>query len=1143
MTAIMVKRLQLLLLLVVGMVQVPMLEGCRVVSISNNHPPSHASLMTTYTRTNMTSSGRPVYKSDTSDSYLYHIPARNGHSARWVVGKTVGATDGYTMFVKSDHSNADEITGQFFTLVHGVWKESANVNASCAVENVALGKPASQSSTATDGSNTAGLAVDGEKGTSVPDNQCTLTNPEISPWWEVDLGGDWPIETVRVLNRGDCCGRLLENFEVRIKGREWQSWGSSEMCGVPNHGTLANGQSITVDCGPPIVGRYVRIQLPERSDTDVLSVCEVEVFPGLGCPAGSIVHGGICYMPVNTPMNYGNARATCQHRGGTLSMPRHRHINAFLTDTAIREDMYSHYWIGLFKENGDWTWEDGNRLSGFRGWGTEQQITIGNCTVLRPDGTWQVESCETTAKFFCQVQAPVDLATVGYQKHGGAYLRAFSVKKTLDEAKVACDQFGGGRLAQPTTREFNDILTGIVGEASADEKFWIGLKMFEDFWSWSDGTPSEMSYSSWASGQPSGQGCVTTTSTGEWSVKNCDEEAFYVCQIGDESLYEMDPYSKVRCGGTIDGSFGQIVSPGYGQSLNNPEELDCEWKITVPDGKVVQFTFGDFQLEENGNLEIFDFCPYGNRVESLSGTAESNLTITTTANEAFLKFSSSGLQPTHRFNISFQAISPPHRIYGLQNSQHTARNKRAAKAGGIKAGLKEVASFVSDLLFSLAGVVFNILNSLDTAHEEVLEKLNVLERKVDDIYEAIRNLGIMTRWQHEMVRAVQLYAESETRIKDMLDTLRTRFRITRNGTLEPILANEDLVQEWVDNVLTQGGGGMNSALNNMHRMVMGTESLFHGKSYIKIMDDLLKSQNHPTAIEQLRIIAEYIIDLQLSAYVAWILALRHNGDMGGVEEIMKRGHNKLSQQNCFMARYFYDWPAGTYGFPMATGGCPNGSSVTFEEGQYGMNGVNGFQWSQDDQLHLSGGVSRNTVKQRVCMKTTYSDSEDNVDWPKGSYCLFKYRSCPEGFSWGRLGFPGGTKTGVIPDGDVASDSTEMEYCCRNDGVASLAIRLPSRSPFYLLRHGGECQQVDGATVREEWIEYTGNGHRAGMTPDDDGDDNSHKIYYCFYSASGSSPNIPATPIISAAVPAHTANVISYVTCVIISLVTGLWALI
>eukprot|EP00058_Branchiostoma_floridae_P028363 XP_002613854.1 hypothetical protein BRAFLDRAFT_72026 [Branchiostoma floridae] len=501
------------------------INGCRVVRISDNLPPRNGSPRTTYSLTDMTSSGRPVYKSDTSDMYWYYISESGG---KWVVGGTVGALDGYIMYVTDNHFNADEITGTFFTLDHGIWVESAEVSVSCTVENVALGKPASQSST--DGANTAGLAVDGEKGTSVPGNQCTLTNPEVGPWWQVDLERNNLVGRVRVLNRGDCCGGRLHGFVVQVKRDGQTIW---RHCGAPYSETPEEGQSITVDCGSPMVARYVRIQLPGKSER--LSLCEVEVFTDMGCPTGYIVHGGVCYKPYNIPKTRQEALTTCQQDGGTLAMPRHRHTNMFLRKLAVLVDIVSPYWIGLFKENGAWGWEDGNPLCGYQQWGAGYPSTTdNNCTVLRFDGSWQDLSCETTAKFICQIQAPVDLATVGYQQHGEAFFRVSRRKKSFDESVAACGQFGGGRLAQPQTKEINDYVKGKIGESSPDGIARIGIKLVttEESWSFLDGTPGDTSYSNWAPGEPSGRGCVTMVSDGGWQIGNCEEEAHYVCQIG-----------------------------------------------------------------------------------------------------------------------------------------------------------------------------------------------------------------------------------------------------------------------------------------------------------------------------------------------------------------------------------------------------------------------------------------------------------------------------------------------------------------------------------------------------------------------------------------------------------------------------------
>ena len=37
-----------------------------------------------------------------------------------------------------------------------------------------------------------------------------------NPWWRVDLGQSYAIDTVKITNRGDCCGWRLSNIEIRI---------------------------------------------------------------------------------------------------------------------------------------------------------------------------------------------------------------------------------------------------------------------------------------------------------------------------------------------------------------------------------------------------------------------------------------------------------------------------------------------------------------------------------------------------------------------------------------------------------------------------------------------------------------------------------------------------------------------------------------------------------------------------------------------------------------------------------------------------------------------------------------------------------------------------------------------------------------
>lgn len=76
---------------------------------------------------------------------------------------------------------------------------------------LAKGKPAEQSSTFL--TNSATLAVDGNRGTNVIEGLCAHTGGgDINPWWRVDLQAVYSITSVKILNRGPdgYAGKLTE---------------------------------------------------------------------------------------------------------------------------------------------------------------------------------------------------------------------------------------------------------------------------------------------------------------------------------------------------------------------------------------------------------------------------------------------------------------------------------------------------------------------------------------------------------------------------------------------------------------------------------------------------------------------------------------------------------------------------------------------------------------------------------------------------------------------------------------------------------------------------------------------------------------------------------------------------------------------
>lgn len=139
--------------------------------------------------------------------------------------------------------------------------------------NMALGKPAWQSTDNYESSGKASGAVDGNRGDSSTwtPNTCFHTKIESRPWWMVDLGSMRNVGRVVLVNRADFVGERLQNVVISVST---DKDGHSEMCGFfpgPGH----NGQVIEINCPSQIQGRYVKITMLSRN---YLHLCEVEVY-------------------------------------------------------------------------------------------------------------------------------------------------------------------------------------------------------------------------------------------------------------------------------------------------------------------------------------------------------------------------------------------------------------------------------------------------------------------------------------------------------------------------------------------------------------------------------------------------------------------------------------------------------------------------------------------------------------------------------------------------------------------------------------------------------------------------------------------------------------------------------------------------
>ncbi|MGA2114808.1 MAG: discoidin domain-containing protein [Bryobacteraceae bacterium] len=144
-----------------------------------------------------------------------------------------------------------------------------------AFRNLALGKPATQSSTMSD----AGKAVDGNTDGAYFHGSLSHTGADENAWWQVDLGAPAKIASIVIWNRTDCCSGRLSDFWIFVSDVPFGP--KDTPANLQNRpGTWHNFQTDIPSPSVEVIvggarGRYVRIQLNGKN---LLSLAEVQVY-------------------------------------------------------------------------------------------------------------------------------------------------------------------------------------------------------------------------------------------------------------------------------------------------------------------------------------------------------------------------------------------------------------------------------------------------------------------------------------------------------------------------------------------------------------------------------------------------------------------------------------------------------------------------------------------------------------------------------------------------------------------------------------------------------------------------------------------------------------------------------------------------
>ncbi|WP_295959778.1 discoidin domain-containing protein [Rhodoferax sp.] len=141
--------------------------------------------------------------------------------------------------------------------------------------NVAAGKPASQSSTA--GKATAALVVDRNQDGVLANGGMGLTGADTNAWWEVDLGSVHSLTSLRLWNRTDCCAANLANFYVLVSSTPMAGRTLDQLLADTKvwHSALNAAAPRSLALAALTRGRYMRVQL---AGNNALGLAEVEVY-------------------------------------------------------------------------------------------------------------------------------------------------------------------------------------------------------------------------------------------------------------------------------------------------------------------------------------------------------------------------------------------------------------------------------------------------------------------------------------------------------------------------------------------------------------------------------------------------------------------------------------------------------------------------------------------------------------------------------------------------------------------------------------------------------------------------------------------------------------------------------------------------
>lgn len=141
--------------------------------------------------------------------------------------------------------------------------------------NVALGKPASQSSIGSGG--LPERAVDGNTSELWSSDTITHTRLHVNPWWQVDLGDKYYLDKINIWNRADNCESRLSNYWIFVSDTPFGVADLVTLKADPNIWKVFSISYPNLNTEFPVgaSGRYIRVQI---EGIQYLHIAEFQAF-------------------------------------------------------------------------------------------------------------------------------------------------------------------------------------------------------------------------------------------------------------------------------------------------------------------------------------------------------------------------------------------------------------------------------------------------------------------------------------------------------------------------------------------------------------------------------------------------------------------------------------------------------------------------------------------------------------------------------------------------------------------------------------------------------------------------------------------------------------------------------------------------